>query len=1055
MFVTTESNPFGPGSAIRQGATNNEIIVAYFDTPERHDSNPIELAVARDRQLKAADLPPETRVFWREENGDFPAWRSGRIDYIADDRYAAVKSVNGQLVMRKIADLHIRWKANLDDPLGFAAAGVFESPYNSEIRSPFLRSVLLQRKEARGMAGLLSTPVELYPHQLDAARKVLSDHTQRYLLADEVGLGKTIETILILRQLLLDLPQLHVQFILPDHIVEQWRSEVEQKLRRRDFPDAVFSFGTFSTSADWRVADIVVVDEAHNLAKDATSDDECRRGRHRALSEIVHSSPRLLLLSATPVLHHESTFLAMLNLLDPQAYRLEGIEELRRRVSSRQALGRGLLRLTSRTPSFLLGGIARDLGKVIAGDLDLESLLNEIVLEIDEAKRGHLIHRFRRLVTDRYQVHRRMIRSRRTPALREEFPLSARTGASSLDLTDELLLWSGVTNYIEECRNSLLVAVEQGELESASAAQLIGEIVAQCLDATELARIAEASGGVLEAPTDHHLCAGEVIAAVADALTYEVSATDRIVVFTSSSRGAASMRRALEDYAVAPNDIRLVDGATSPTEIQQSVEDLRASRCHWLIADGTAHEGLNLQFATVLVHVGLPFEVNELEQRIGRVDRWKRTPSPWRSIVVEPPHGVGHRWGVVVADGFDVHNQSVAGLQRAVEEISVWVWKRLLDPYDDISSISERVREELEREKRAVEEQDAIDSASIDSEELGFSARLRDFDRALDSEIGDIVDSLMATCPGAISSGVPGNLRFVREKVAESANTYRLGNRDRKEQMPLVPWHRILRDFQVPLQQSWTGVRAVASSEGIGLLRTGSLLMDALEDYLRHDDRGRSWGMWRWSSAYSGPNTMWLRFDLHVEARRVDLSGHQLGHLDANAVQRRVDTALPPLVQTTWRDIFGDAPDEGVLALLGLPYTKPDSARSGRGDFNLSHRRIHAAVEILPEGVWAEELRKAEQSVQQSFLASAEVVEMKLRARRELESSHDVRIQALEARARATPGDAAAVRDEIQLEDALRPLLEDAVCHPEIIVDSFGMIVLSEENPFDRGRDEA
>ena len=55
---------------------------------------------------------------------------------------------------------------------------------------------------APGAASFLSSAVEIYPHQVDAALTVLSDPVQRYLLADEVGLGKTVEAGYVIRQTL-------------------------------------------------------------------------------------------------------------------------------------------------------------------------------------------------------------------------------------------------------------------------------------------------------------------------------------------------------------------------------------------------------------------------------------------------------------------------------------------------------------------------------------------------------------------------------------------------------------------------------------------------------------------------------------------------------------------------------------------------------------------------------------------------------------------------------------------------------------------------------------
>ncbi len=66
------------------------------------------------------------------------------------------------------------------------------------------------RAAAEGLAGTLSSKIELVPHQLAAVRRVMTDPTPRFLLADEVGMGKTIEAEIIARQCLIDDPTRHV-----------------------------------------------------------------------------------------------------------------------------------------------------------------------------------------------------------------------------------------------------------------------------------------------------------------------------------------------------------------------------------------------------------------------------------------------------------------------------------------------------------------------------------------------------------------------------------------------------------------------------------------------------------------------------------------------------------------------------------------------------------------------------------------------------------------------------------------------------------------------------
>ena len=111
--------------------------------------------------------------------------------------------------------VRVRWDRPIADPVEVLAAGAQESAFFRDARLPMLRSLVAQRAACAGVPSLLSAAVEIYPHQVHTALTVLSDPVQRYLLADEVGLGKTIEAGLIIRQTLLDQPDGRVVIIAP------------------------------------------------------------------------------------------------------------------------------------------------------------------------------------------------------------------------------------------------------------------------------------------------------------------------------------------------------------------------------------------------------------------------------------------------------------------------------------------------------------------------------------------------------------------------------------------------------------------------------------------------------------------------------------------------------------------------------------------------------------------------------------------------------------------------------------------------------------------------
>ena len=124
----------------------------------------------------------------------------------------------------------------VSNPVDVLIAGANETAYFRDARLPMLQSLVAQRAASGGASALLSSAVEIFPHQVRAALTVLSDPVQRYLLADEVGLGKTIEAGLVIRQVLLDQPRSRVAVITPDVLRRQWRTELREKFFIDDFP---------------------------------------------------------------------------------------------------------------------------------------------------------------------------------------------------------------------------------------------------------------------------------------------------------------------------------------------------------------------------------------------------------------------------------------------------------------------------------------------------------------------------------------------------------------------------------------------------------------------------------------------------------------------------------------------------------------------------------------------------------------------------------------------------------------------------------------------------
>ena len=189
--------------------------------------------------------------------------------------------------------------------------------------------------------GLKGPRIDLVPHQLYIAAEVAARLAPRVLLADEVGLGKTIEAGLILHRLLLTGRVQRILIVVPDALVHQWLVEM---LRRFNLSFAVFDQDRFAAGdapnpfqGEQRVLcslsfltgspqvaaavldgewDLMVVDEAHHLdwREDETS------LAYQLIEALAAQTPSVLLLTATPEQLGRAGHFGRLRLLDPQRF---------------------------------------------------------------------------------------------------------------------------------------------------------------------------------------------------------------------------------------------------------------------------------------------------------------------------------------------------------------------------------------------------------------------------------------------------------------------------------------------------------------------------------------------------------------------------------------------------------------------------------------------------------------------------------------------------------------------------------------------------------------
>ena len=300
----------------------------------------IEFPATRENRLYALGTPVLKRVQFRV--GESVTTRDG-VALTID----SVEDLSGLLTYvcagRRVREDAISDVTSVDLPQERLMAGQTDPGEVFDLRYRALQAqAKFRQSEVRGFLG---GRLELIPHQFYILQEVSSRQVPRVLLADEVGLGKTIEACLILQRLLAVGQAKRVLILVPESLTHQWFVELLRRfnlwfsiydearcvaceqsdpgqnpflatqlaLCAVSFLAGIESRRDQALAAGW---DIVVVDEAHHLAWTPTAVSP----EYALVEQLAQRSPGLLLLTATPTQLGLAGHFARLRLLDPARY---------------------------------------------------------------------------------------------------------------------------------------------------------------------------------------------------------------------------------------------------------------------------------------------------------------------------------------------------------------------------------------------------------------------------------------------------------------------------------------------------------------------------------------------------------------------------------------------------------------------------------------------------------------------------------------------------------------------------------------------------------------
>lgn len=577
---------------------------------------------------------------------------------------------------------------------------------------------------------LLNADIELNPHQINAfCAAIHALKTGGIILADEVGLGKTIEAGLVLnyvlrsgvKKVIISLPatlrkqwemELLEKFSLEAIILDRYTVEkdyltIKNNLENKDKISIVLTSYDYSSKLIKRFPKVkwglLIIDEAHNLRN-------VFHGTKRAknLFDVTKGIPKILL-TATPLQNTLSDLHGLVSFIDPRIFGSEKVfsrrfvegcdyEELKRELSPilyrtlRRDVGKYMAfsRRMCITVDFHLSQEEKNLYEAVNAFLKREPLYS-----IPTANRGLIILVIRKLLASSSfaLIETFEVLENRLEKLKEGTK-------SSMAQEGFDLFWDYVEDEIDDTDYNEYDDEETAEKKQAIQAELkiVRNILAIARSITSNAKMDALKGALNTAFAQQ---ASEGI-------------TQKVVVFTESKRTQKYMAAELRKSGYPEEDILLFNGDFDDAmtkeiyrawqvknygntnygrsvEYKHAIVDYFMEHARILIVTDAGSEGLNLQFCSTIINYDLPWNPQKIEQRIGRCHRYGQTHDVVAINLLNTDNEADRRVYEILSKKFELFEGvfGASDVALGVLESGTSFEKRILDIYQKCGTVRE------------------------------------------------------------------------------------------------------------------------------------------------------------------------------------------------------------------------------------------------------------------------------------------------------------------------------------------------------------------------------
>ena len=673
------------------------------------------------------------------------------IEKVPDQTYPTLKVAFADGTVSNAVEMTLR-HATLDDPLERFRANQLGTAEQFNLRS--VASDLWTRHLHDSLVSLSHARVDLKPHQVSVVHRVTSSYPHRFLLSDEVGLGKTIEAAMVVKELRARGLAGRVLILVPSGLVRQWQFELKTKFNETF---AIFDSNTLQylkskgvrnpwtdhdsvitsqawaswsqerrdeiASVDW---DLIIVDEAHHARRQRSGSRVTMTNLYRLVSELT-SRPEfarrgVLFLTATPLQLQRHELFSLVEMLSPVLFASE--DDFVSHIQDLSGLNILVEKLTSdgtaseltERASALLGEQPADLQGLEAGELIDRLRARHRLSEVLIRNRRSVIGGFLPRKAFRWEVEvteaERAVQTEMDSIIADGYREAERTRQASVGFL--MVMWQklaasssrALLKSLSGRRERLL----QGKIAATLSAEEAEEDLSADREASDIIKDLPAASAYELSRVDRVIELLKVINIDSKARTFieklqelfrEEDPNGKVIVFTEFRETQDML---VELCAAQGWSAHRFHGQLNSLQKEAAIDSFRVGTGpQVLVSTEAGGEGRNFQFAHILVNYDLPWNPMRVEQRIGRVDR----------IGQEHPVTIFnfHVQGTIEGRILDVlerrihlFEESIGGLDPILGEAEADIRAALRATAEERDKELERVAERLEERVRQARE---------------------------------------------------------------------------------------------------------------------------------------------------------------------------------------------------------------------------------------------------------------------------------------------------------------------------------------------------------------